>query len=110
MGQEPSKGSKATKAQQKKSATKGTGFDVVADWRPKVPAWSRLLVLYGAPFPFDSSIRDFQQGKVGYVVDLVEQALLLPRDMVELRNLKKCEVFLSLNFRIWFPRDFLSLV
>lgn len=54
------------------------GSNVVADWRPKVLAWSRLLVLDGAPFPFDSSIEEFQQGKAGYVVGLVEQALLLP--------------------------------
>ncbi|KAK7857998.1 geranylgeranyl transferase type-2 subunit beta 1 [Quercus suber] len=56
---------------------------------------SRLLVLDGAPFPFDSSIKEFQLGKVGYVVGLVKQALLLPRDMAELRNLKKCEVCYS---------------
>ena len=40
-----------------------------------------------APLPNDTSIRDFQQGKVGYVANAVEQALLLPTDMAELRSM-----------------------
>ena len=45
----------------------------------------------------NSSIRDFQQGKVGYVVDAIEQALLLPDDMVDLRTMKRHGVFLGLK-------------
>ena len=45
----------------------------------------------------DASIRDFQQGRVGYVADVVEQALLLMGDMANLRLMKKHEVFLSLK-------------
>ena len=48
------------------------------------------------PLPTDSSIREFDNGKAGYVANSVEQALL-PRDMVKLRNLKKHEMFLSLK-------------
>ena len=55
------------------------------------------MALDGSPFLSDSSIKDFNHGRVGYVADTVEQALLLPRDMVELWNLKKHEVFLSLK-------------
>jgi len=54
-------------------------------------------VLYGAPLPLDSSIRDFQKGKVGYVASALEQPLLLLQDMAELRTLKKHEVFLTLK-------------
>ena len=50
-----------------------------------------------SPFPANSSIRDFQKGKAGYVVDAIEQALLLLEDMVDLRTMKKHEVFLSLK-------------
>ena len=50
-----------------------------------------------APLLADTSIRNFQQGRVGYVVDAVEQALLLPEDMDDLRSMRKHEVFLSLK-------------
>ena len=55
------------------------------------------MVLDRSPLPTNSSIRDFQNEKVGYVADAVEQSLLLPEDMVDLRTLKKHEVFLSLK-------------
>ena len=55
------------------------------------------MVLDGAPLPLDSSIRDFQKGKVGYVANALEQSLLLPQDMADLRTLKKYEVFLTLK-------------
>ena len=53
------------------------------------------MVLDKALLPTNASIRDFQHGKVGYVANAVEQALLLPRDMANLRSMKKQEVFLS---------------
>ena len=55
------------------------------------------LVLDEAPLPADASIRNFQQGRAGYVADVVEQALLLPEDMADLRSMRKHEVFLSLK-------------
>lgn len=54
-------------------------------------------MLDGAPLPSDSFIRDFLIGRASYVADSLEQALLLPQDMVELRNLKKHEVLLTLK-------------
>ena len=54
-------------------------------------------MLDGSPIPTNSLIRDFQQGKVGYVVDAIEQALLLPDDMVDLRTMKRHGVFLGLK-------------
>nr|POF00145.1 hypothetical protein CFP56_19101 [Quercus suber] len=88
---------KATKPQQKRVSTKGAGTKVVADRRSKVPAWNPSLVLDGALLSSSSSNRKFQQGRAGYVADSVEQALLLPWDIEELRNLKKHEVFLTLK-------------
>ena len=63
----------------------------------EVPAWTPSIVLDGAPFLSDASIKDFQQGKVGYIANTVEQALLLPSDMVDLRSMRKHEVFLNLK-------------
>ena len=55
------------------------------------------MVLDGSPLPANSSIRDFQNEKAGYVVDAVKKALLLLKDMVDLRTLKKHKVFPSLK-------------
>ena len=51
----------------------------------------------GAPLLEDASIRDFQRGTVGYVADAVEQSLLLPKDMADLRSMRQYEVFLRLK-------------
>ena len=55
------------------------------------------LMLDKAPSLTDASIKNFQQGKADYVADAVEQALLLPKDMADLRSLRKHKVFLSLK-------------
>ena len=54
-------------------------------------------MLDGAPLPSDASIRDFVKWRDGYMANSEEQALLLLRDMAELRNLKRHDVFLSLK-------------
>ena len=54
-------------------------------------------MLDGAPLPSDASIRDFQGGKAGYVANSVEQALLLPNNMANLKSIRKHEVFLGLK-------------
>ena len=45
----------------------------------------------------NASLRDFQDGEGTYVADALERSLLLPADMVELRNLRRQEVFLSMK-------------
>ena len=55
------------------------------------------LVLDETPLPTDASIKNFQQGRAKYVVDAMEQALLLLEDMADLRSMRKHEVFLSLK-------------
>ena len=54
-------------------------------------------MLDGDPLPTNASIRDFQQGKAWYMANALEQALLLPGDMADLKSMKKHEVFLSLK-------------
>ena len=53
------------------------------------------MVLDGAHLPSDSSIRDFQYGRAGYVANAIELALLLPVDMADLRGMRNHEMFLS---------------
>ena len=60
-------------------------------------AWLPALMLSGEPLMDDASIRDFNGGIGCHVASAVEQTLLLPKDMVELRGLKKSEIFLHTN-------------
>ena len=75
---EPQKGMKITKGAQRKTSAEGIGTEIVSKCRPRVPTWNPPLELDGAPLPLDSSIRDFQKGKVDYVANALEQPLLLP--------------------------------
>ena len=43
----------------------------------------------------DTSIKDFNGGIGCHVTSALKQTLLLPKDMVELRGLRKNEVFLN---------------
>ena len=52
-------------------------------------------MLGGEPLMDDASIRDFNGGIGCHVASALEQTLLLPKDMVELRGLRKNEVFLN---------------
>lgn len=80
-----------THAQQRKGMeSSSTAFER----RSKVPVWNPTFDLDDSPLQEDASISDFDSGRAGYITNTVEQALLLPRDMDELRNLKKHELFL----------------
>ena len=52
-------------------------------------------MLGGEPLMDDASIKDFNGGIGCHVALALEQTLLLPKDMVELRGLRKNEVFLN---------------
>ena len=66
------------------------------DIQPSEPqAWLLAPMLGGEPLMDDALIRDFNGGIGCYVASALEQTLLLPRDMVELRGLRKNEVFLN---------------
>ena len=54
-------------------------------------------MLNGEPLRKDASIRSFNGGIGCHVASSLEEVLLLPNNMVELRNLKKNEVFLNLK-------------
>ena len=52
-------------------------------------------MLGGEPMTDDASIRDCNGGIGCHVTFVLEETLLLPKDMVELRGLRKNEVFLQ---------------
>ena len=91
---EQSKATKVTRAQKRRG---GETSEMIPKRRTCIPSWIPPLVLDGAPLHADSSIHNFDNGRVGYVANSVEQTLQLPRDMAKLCNLKKHEMFLSLK-------------
>ena len=58
-------------------------------------AWLSTPMLGGEPLREDISLRDFNRGIGCHIALAVEEALLLPKDMSELRNIRKNEVFLN---------------
>ena len=61
---------------------------------PEPQAWLPAPMLGGEPLMDDASIRDFNGGIGCHVASVLEETLLLPRDMVELQGFKRSEVFL----------------
>ena len=52
-------------------------------------------MLGGEPMTNDASIRDYNGGIGCHIAFVLEETLLLPKDMVELRGLRRNEVFLQ---------------
>ena len=52
-------------------------------------------MLGGEPLRDDASLRDYNEGIGCHVALAMDEALLLPKDMSELRNIRKNEVFLN---------------
>ena len=52
-------------------------------------------MLGGEPLTDDASIRDYNGGIGCHVASVLEETFLLPKDMVELRGLRRNEVFLQ---------------
>ena len=52
-------------------------------------------VVGGEPLRDDASIRDFNGGIGCHVALAIEEALLLPRDMAEIKNVRKNELILN---------------
>ena len=62
---------------------------------PEPQAWLSAPMLGGEPLTDDISIRDYNGGIGYHVASILEETLLLPKDMVELRGLRRNEVFLQ---------------
>ena len=68
--------------------------------QPEPQAWLPAPMLGGEPLADDASIRDYNGGVGCQVASALEETLLLPRDMIELRGLKRNEVFLQAKWSL----------
>ena len=62
---------------------------------PEPQAWLPAPMLSGEPLTDDASIKDYNGGIGCHVASVLEETLLLPKDIVELRGLRRNEVFLQ---------------
>ena len=67
--------------------------------QPEPQAWLPAPMLGGEPLTDDASIKDYNGGVGCQVASALEETLLLHKDMVELRGLRRNEVFLQTK---WF--------
>ena len=81
--------------QQKVSHVSHRGRERAYTQPSKSQAWLPAPMLGGEPLRDDASLRDFNGGIGCHVASTVEEALLLSKDMSELRNIRKNEVFHS---------------
>ena len=81
--------------QQKVSQVLSRGVEWTNIQPPGPQACLPTPMLGGEPLMDDASIRDFNGGIGCHVASALEQTLLLPIDMIELRGLRKNEVFLN---------------
>ena len=64
----------------------------------------------GEPLTNDASIRDYNGGIGCHVASVLEETLLLPKDMVELQGLRRNEVFLQTKRFLGMVRIYLFTV
>ena len=83
------------------------GKEVDAQHAPQ--AWLPALMLHGEPLMDNATLSSFRGGEGTYVANTLERTLLLPTDMVELGNLRRQEVFLSIKRYLGMVR-FLTLM
>ena len=83
--------------QQKVSQASQQGVERGGNQPLEPQAWPLALMLNGEPLRDDASLRDFNRGIGCHVASAMEGALLLPKDMAELRNIRMNEVFLNVK-------------
>jgi len=62
---------------------------------PDSQAWLPVPMLGGEPLRDDASVRDYNGGIGCHVASAIEEALLLPKDMAELKNVRKNQLILD---------------
>ena len=99
----PTKGPKQQKVVKDRthraSSTESLEEALVADVRqgggPRI--LSPKLELDGTPILWDTSLRNYDGGRAGYVAEALQQPLLLPHDMASFRRFSEQELFMSLK-------------
>lgn len=93
-----SKEPRIMRAQQKKGPFEGAKKSAKREQRTKATIWNPAFVLSTSdPLTFETTLTDAQKGQFELVFECLEQAMLLPRDMQELKDMRKREVFVSLK-------------
>lgn len=72
------------------------------------PIWALEMTIDDHAVTTDASIRNSDAGTAAYVVDALEQALLLPEDMHELRMMQDQNVFMTLKKELTMVRILFS--
>ena len=85
ISQEEDEGRRPSK--QLRIAPQGQEKEVVT--QPEPQAWLPTLMLHGEPLMDNTSLRDFNKGEGTYVANALERPLLLPVDMLDLKNLRR---------------------
>ena len=62
---------------------------------PEPQVWLLAPMHGGEPLRDDASIRDFNGGIGCHITSAIEEALLLPKDMAEIKNARKNELILN---------------
>ena len=85
-------------AKQQKTRQAGQrGLEMRENQTSEPQAWLLAPMLNGEPLRDNASIRDFHGGDGCHVTLALEEALLLPNDMAELRSIRRHKVFLNLK-------------
>ena len=95
----PGKHQRTTREQKNKRAPSVESRDEEnrAEVRVNLRTWSPKLEVDRVAIPYTASVREYNRGRVGYIVEALEQPVLLPRDMEAYRRFSQPELFLSLN-------------
>ncbi|XP_050268146.1 uncharacterized protein LOC126712740 [Quercus robur] len=96
---QPTKQQKTTRAPRSRRGTSSDSRDEgnLAEVRTSPRPWDPKLELDGLAIPYTASVREYNRGRAGYVAEVLEQPLLLPRDMEAYRRCTQSELFLSLK-------------
>ena len=95
-------------AKQQKTRHQATRSQEKSDSQhPEPQAWLPIPMHGGEPLRDDASIRDFNGGIGCHVASAIKEALLLPKDMAEIKNMRKNELVLDNKRYLGMVRSYL---
>ena len=106
----PSKGSKQPRQSQDQRNRRSNSVDSreeppVAQVRCPTRTWSPVLEVDDVPIAYDATLRHYRGGHAGLVAEVLEQPLLLPKDIEAYRTFNHPKLFLSLKWDLAMVSD-----